>query len=204
MSESSKSPSADVITLEDFYRYFARWESAFPSGIPEEYIEASGFNDSPEQSIASIHSQENERVVEASGSEDSPIPSEPRPHLLFGGSLPLKGVFFHCGEPLAEKEIALFQAAVEKGLQWKISECLLVDEQSADDYSVLARDEQLLRGGPKAMILGAPSAALTRFLLRMKEHFAAPLETVTLRTVVSDPAKKRIFWEDLQKLLEPQ
>lgn len=204
MSESSKSPSVDDLTLEDFYRYFARWESAFPSGIPEEYIEEGLVSDLPERSVASVHSQESEGVVEASGSEESPTPSEPRPQLLFGGSLPLKGVFFHCGEPLAEKEIALFQAAVEKGLQWKISECLLVDEQSADDYSVLARDEQLLRGGPKVMVLGAPSAALKRFLLSMKEHFAAPLETVTLRTVLSDQAKKRIFWEDLQKLLEPQ
>jgi hypothetical protein len=204
MSESSKSPSADDLTLEDFYRYFARWESAFPSGIPEEYIEEGVVSDSPEQSIASIHSQDSESLVEASGSQESPIPSEPRPHLLFGGSLPLKGVFFHCGEPLAEKEIALFQAAVEKGLQWHIKECLLVDERSAVDYSVLARDEQLLRGEPKIMILGTPSAALKRFLLSMKEHFAAPLETVTLRTVLSEPAKKRIFWTDLQKLLEPQ
>jgi hypothetical protein len=204
MSESSKSPSVDDITLEDFYRYFARWESAFPSGIPEEYVEEGVVSDSPERSVASVHSQDSERVVEATVGEESPSPAAPRPHLRFGGSLPLKGVFFHCGEPLAEKEIALFQAAVEKGLQWHMNECLLVDEQSAVDYSVLARDERLLGGEPKVMILGAPSASLKRFLSSMKGHFAAPLETVTLRTVLNEPAKKRLFWEDLQKLLEPQ
>lgn len=202
MSESSKSPTLDDITLEDFYRYFARWESAFPSGIPEEYIEASGFTGSPEPSAPSAQLREDGSDVSTTGAEVSSISPERRPQLLFGGSLPLKGLFFHCGEPLAEKEIALFQAAIEKGLKWEMKECLLVDEQSATDYSVLARDAQLLDGKPKVMILGVPSAALKSFLSSIKRQFAAPLETVTLRTVLSDPAKKRIFWEDLQKLLE--
>ncbi len=29
----------DNATLEDFYRYFSRWQDAYPGGIPLEYIE---------------------------------------------------------------------------------------------------------------------------------------------------------------------
>ena len=182
MSENSKRTQEDELSLEDFYQYLSRWQSAFPGGIPEEYIQAT-------------------EATEATGGMSPEAGSSDRIHLSLGGTTPLRCVFFSSGAALSEQHTALLQAAIRKGLKWSVAECLLVDEQLSSDYSPLERDKRLLEGLPQAMILGEPSVALKNFLARKKGCFSRIIQTIDLRTVVDDPGTKRLFWNDLQQLL---